>query len=160
MALGGSTHANQQAVFQLLMSRSLAERAPTTVASAARGVAGRQMTTVHHSQASAIAATFPLAGGKSSQGNERTVAKASAVNGSSHNALFYTASLTWNLVGHTLFVGLPSYPIDELCIADTCLVPTNTVVVVVPWERDEVPVVKVRSGESWIFAIEWPVYVG
>jgi hypothetical protein len=59
------------------------------------------------------------------------------------------ASLTWNLINGVLFIGLPSYPIDELCIAETCLVPDNTVVVVVPWERDETPTVKVRSGESW-----------
>lgn len=71
-----------------------------------------------------------------------------------------TAVLTWNLLRGTLFIGLPSYPVEEVCIEDVlCLTPENSVVIAVPWDGPP-PVVRARSGETWVYAVPVPDFVG
>ena len=71
------------------------------------------------------------------------------------------ALLSWNLIAGTLFISLPSdCVIEELCVDDViCLVPDNRVSVVLPWDGPP-PVVKARSGVSWMFAVPVPSYTG
>jgi hypothetical protein len=72
----------------------------------------------------------------------------------------HIALLTWNLISGTLFILLPSEPVEEICVEDVvCLVPDNKVAVVMPWDGPP-PVVKARSGSSWIYAVPWPPFVG
>jgi hypothetical protein len=70
------------------------------------------------------------------------------------------AVLTWNLISGTLFILLPSEPVEEICVEDVvCLVPDNKVAVVMPWDGPP-PVVKARSGSSWVYAVPWPSFTG
>jgi hypothetical protein len=72
----------------------------------------------------------------------------------------HIALLTWNLIGGTLFILLPSEPVEEVCVEDVvCLVPDNKVAVVMPWDGPP-PVVKARSGSSWVYAVPWPSFTG
>jgi hypothetical protein len=72
----------------------------------------------------------------------------------------HIALLTWNLIGGTLFILLPSEPVEEICVEDVvCLVPDNKVAVVMPWDGPP-PVVKARSGSSWVYAVPWPSFTG
>jgi hypothetical protein len=45
------------------------------------------------------------------------------------------ARLTWQLVGTSLFIGLPAnVTVQQVCVEwTTCVVPDNPVVVVLPW---------------------------
>jgi hypothetical protein len=72
----------------------------------------------------------------------------------------HIALLTWNLISGTLFILLPSEPVEEICVEDVvCLVPDNKVAVVMPWDGPP-PVVKARSGSSWVYAVPWPPFTG
>jgi hypothetical protein len=72
----------------------------------------------------------------------------------------HIALLTWNLIGGTLFILLPSEPVEEICVEDVvCLVPDNKVAMVMPWDGPP-PVVKARSGSSWVYAVPWPSFTG
>jgi hypothetical protein len=72
----------------------------------------------------------------------------------------HIALLTWNLISGTLFILLPSEPVEEICVEDVvCLVPDNTVAMVIPWDGPP-PVVKARSGSSWVYAVPWPSFTG
>jgi hypothetical protein len=72
----------------------------------------------------------------------------------------HIALLTWNLISGTLFILLPSEPVEEICVEDVvCLVPDNKVAVVMPWDGPP-PVVKARSGSSWVYAVPWPSFTG
>jgi hypothetical protein len=72
----------------------------------------------------------------------------------------HIALLTWNLISGTLFILLPSEPVEEVCVEDVvCLVPDNKVAVVMPWDGPP-PVVKARSGSSWVYAVPWPSFTG
>lgn len=76
-------------------------------------------------------------------------------------ALLLYAKLTWNLVSGTLFIGLPSVPVVEVCIGDElCVTPDNPVVIVLPWDG-AVPSVSARfpdGSQQW--AVPWPAYIG
>ena len=70
------------------------------------------------------------------------------------------ASLTWNLVSKTLFIGLPSEGVDEVCVEDSiCVVPDNRQFVVIDWDGPP-PVVKARSGSSWVYALPCTPFTG
>jgi hypothetical protein len=70
------------------------------------------------------------------------------------------ALLTWNLVGGTLFVFLPSDPVEEVCVNDeVCVVPDNRVVILLDWDGPP-PVVRARSGQTWMYAVPCPPYAG
>jgi hypothetical protein len=72
----------------------------------------------------------------------------------------HIALLTWNLISGTLFILLPSEPVEEICVEDVvCLVPDNRVAMVMPWDGPP-PVVKARSGSSWVYAVPWPSFTG
>jgi hypothetical protein len=72
----------------------------------------------------------------------------------------HIALLTWNLISGTLFILLPSEPVEEICVEDVvCLVPDNKVAMVMPWDGPP-PVVKARSGSSWVYAVPWPSFTG
>jgi hypothetical protein len=72
----------------------------------------------------------------------------------------HIALLTWNLISGTLFILLPSEPVEEVCVEDVvCLVPDNRVAMVMPWDGPP-PVVKARSGSSWVYAVPWPSFTG
>jgi hypothetical protein len=70
------------------------------------------------------------------------------------------ATLTWNLISGTLFIGLPSEGVDEVCVEDQiCVVPDNRQLVVIDWDGPP-PVVRARAGSTWLFAVPWPSFVG
>lgn len=70
------------------------------------------------------------------------------------------ALLTWNLISGTLFIFLPSDPVEEVCVDDhLCVVPDNRVVLLLPWDGPP-PVVKARSGSSWIYAVPVSPFTG
>jgi hypothetical protein len=74
----------------------------------------------------------------------------------------YGAALTWQLVGGTLFVGLPSgVTVEKACFRWQCVVPENKVVVVFQWDgepidRDVAVLVKAANGmASWETPVPW-----
>lgn len=74
------------------------------------------------------------------------------------------ATLLWNLVGTSLFIGLPDGGAEEVCIetpmtSPLCLVPDNKQLVVVAWDGPP-PVVRARVGSTWLCAVPWPSFVG
>ena len=77
------------------------------------------------------------------------------------NPFASVALLSWNLISGSLFISLPSDCIvEELCVDDViCLVPDNRVAIVLPWDGPP-PVVRARSGSSWVYAVPVPPYTG
>lgn len=74
--------------------------------------------------------------------------------------LLSVAFLTWNLISGTLFVFLPSEPVEEVCVEDVlCVIPDNRVVILLDWDGPP-PVVKARAGATWVYAVPVPSYVG
>lgn len=71
------------------------------------------------------------------------------------------AVLTWNLIGGTLFICLPSDPVDEVCIEESwCFVPENPQVIVVPWDGPP-PIVRARLADGSVqYAVPYPAYSG
>lgn len=80
--------------------------------------------------------------------------------------LVRAAMLTWNLVGGTLFIGLPAeVTVTEVCIDWlTCLVPDNAVVLVIPWDTYPDSVIarftRADGSAGSLEAFKWPVYQG
>ena len=72
----------------------------------------------------------------------------------------FAAGLTWNLIGGTLFIGLPSEPVDRVCVEETCVVPDNSVCVVLTWDGPPPVVYAKRTDGTWLAAVPVPVYEG
>jgi len=76
------------------------------------------------------------------------------------------AVLTWNLIGSTLFIGLPAnVRVYEVCINwEFCVHPDNAQVVVVPWDISPESVIArfTRSDGSSgsLEAVTWPAFIG
>jgi hypothetical protein len=82
-------------------------------------------------------------------------------------AVLLVARLTWNLVGATLFIGLPSdVTVQEVCVEwTTCVTPDNPVVVVLPWASGSPSSVSARFVRSdgslgWQDAVPVPGFTG
>jgi len=75
--------------------------------------------------------------------------------------LVAVATLTWNLVGASLFIGLPSdASVSQVCIgASYCVVPDNKQLIVLDWDGP-VPYVKAQIADTWIYAVPYPAFTG
>ena len=77
------------------------------------------------------------------------------------NPFAAVALFSWNLISGSLFILLPSdCVVEELCVEDAlCLVPDNRVAIVIDWDGPP-PIVKARSGSSWVYAVPTTPYTG